>query len=83
MCTDDFNIAEGLIYLKYIYNIISKMIYTNVREDIPLETLVYGTLNSVIRNYKTNHKIDKHLFTKFPPKKLEKIEQVSSHINIL
>lgn len=82
MCTDDFNIAEGLIYLKYIYNIISKMVCTNVREDIPLENLMYGILNSLIRNYKTNHKIDKHIFPKYSPKKLEKIELVGPAINI-
>lgn len=81
MCTDDFNTAEGLIYLKYIHNIISKMVYTNVRDDVPLENLMYGVLNSLIRNYKTNHKIDRQFFCKFPPKKLERIELVGSAIN--
>lgn len=83
MFTEDFDIAEGLIYLKYIYNVISKMVYTNVREDIPLENLVYSTLNSLIRNYKTNHEIDKHIFSRFPQKKLEKIEQVCQLVIIL
>lgn len=78
MYTDDFNIAEGLIYLKYIHNVVRKIILSNLREDIPLDNLVYNTLNKLIRNYKLNHEIDKKVFSRFPPSKLKKIEQVGN-----
>lgn len=80
MYTNDFDVAEGLIYLKYIHNVISKLIYSNVKDEIPLDHLVYNKLNTLIRSYKQTHKIDKTVFSRFPPNKLKKIEEVSYHI---
>lgn len=75
--TNDFDSAEGLIYLKYVYNVIRKSIYSNVKDEIPLDNLVYNKFNTLIRNYKENHEIDKTLFSRFTPSKIKKIEQVS------
>lgn len=78
--TDDFYIAEALIYLKYLHNVVSKQIYSNVRHDIPLENLVYNKVVKIIRYYIEDHEIDKTIFYRFPPNKLKKIELVSSLI---
>lgn len=76
MNTDDFYVAEALIYLKYIHNVVKKQIYSNIRDDIPKDNLVYRKLIEVIRYYMRNHVLDKHFFYRYPPNKLKKIEQV-------
>lgn len=74
--TDNFSRAEGLFYLRYLYNVIRKLIYSNKQDDVPLDNLVYNALNRLVRNFRRNHQIDKKIFSKFSPNKLDKIEQV-------
>lgn len=80
MNTDDFYVAEGLIYLKYIHNVVKKQIYSSVRDDIPRDNLVYRKLIEVIRYYIENHELDKQFFYRFPPNKLKKIELVRQFV---
>lgn len=73
---DDINTAKGLIYLKYLQDVIKKQVTAKIKDDIPLDETVYKVLISAIRGYKENQVVDKRIFSRLPQSQLAKIQQV-------
>lgn len=78
--TEDISIAKGLIYLKYLHDIVKRQVAAKITDDIPLNDIVYKVLINVVRNYKETQVVDKRTFSRLPQSHLEKIQQVYSFI---
>ncbi|KAJ8967760.1 hypothetical protein NQ314_002643 [Rhamnusium bicolor] len=77
---DDINIAKGLIYLKYLHNVIKKQIVARINDDVPLEDIVYRVLINVVKNYMKNRELNRQVFSRLPQSHLEKIKEVLENI---
>lgn len=68
--------VEGLVYLKYLKNIIKKQILVRIQDDIPLNTVICNVLIRLVRDYHQNRVLDKQLFSGVPQLHLKEIEKV-------
>nr|CAH7750403.1 unnamed protein product [Callosobruchus chinensis] len=78
--TADPNIAEGLLYLKYIHDVVKKQMTAQIQDDVPIQEIVYNVVNKVVRKYKLYREIDKDVLCKLPQSHIEKIAQVLENI---
>ncbi|XP_018561947.1 activating signal cointegrator 1 complex subunit 3 isoform X3 [Anoplophora glabripennis] len=77
---EDISIAKGLIYLKYLYDVIKRQVTAKIKDDIPLDDVVYKALINAVKDYKKNQVVDKRIFSRLPQSHLDKIQQVLENI---
>ncbi|KAJ8934565.1 hypothetical protein NQ318_017264 [Aromia moschata] len=59
---DDSDIVKGLIYLKYLHDVIKKEVVAKIKDEIPIDDLVYKVLVNITKDYMESHVVNKHFF---------------------
>ncbi|XP_072381205.1 activating signal cointegrator 1 complex subunit 3-like isoform X2 [Diabrotica undecimpunctata] len=73
---DNIHTAHGLVYLKYLQDVIKKQVISKIQDDIPVENVVYEKVLQLVKAYKENGVFIKNVFSRLSQSHLQNIEKV-------
>ncbi|XP_056637201.1 activating signal cointegrator 1 complex subunit 3-like isoform X1 [Diorhabda sublineata] len=77
---DNFQTAQGLMYLKYLHDVVKQQVSSKIQDDIPLENIINDILIDLVKYYKENGVVNKQVFSRLPQSHIQKIEKALENL---